>query len=449
MKKLNVLIILLCAVGFCYGQSAAWDGTTKTPVTPNGLKYVITTPAQLAWIADACATDEAAREFEGKEVIINADLDLGNKEWKPIGSPEHPFRGHFIGNNHNIKNLKITQSSMECVGLFGYIQGQSGVHAKIDSIYVTSSTITGGNNVGVLCGSALNTEFVHCGIKTATVNGVSKVGGLIGAMKNSTVYISYTKGMTINVSNEWGGLFVGYNDSTFQSTFKISNCYAKGKVTCANHGGGFVGYNGNKGNIEHCYCIIQFAGKVADCKNLGLFCAVNESNAKLNNCVYNSNINGNMTDSAVFENKNDISEQVDVWSSTKDGMTALNFFTNFTSDQGARGKWKQDFNLQAGTGFSINEGHPILLWEYLANVSVKEAKEVQVSVYPNPVRNTLYIKSMGNEIKEIVIMDLLGKSMPQPNETEAIDMSQFKPGIYLIRITTKQGSTVTHKIVKQ
>ena len=80
---------------------------------------------------------------------------------------------------------------------------------------------------------------------------------------------------------------------------------------------------------------------------------------------------------------------------------------------------------------------------------MKEAKEVQVSVYPNPVRNTLYIKSMGNEIKEIVIMDLLGKSMPQPNETEAIDMSQFKPGIYLIRITTKQGSTVTHKIVKQ
>ncbi len=446
MKKLNILLIMLCFVGFSHGQSA-WDGTTKTPVKPNGLKYVVTTPAQLAWIADACANDEAAREFEGKDVIIDADLDLGNKEWTPIGSLEHPFKGHLIGNNHKIKNLKITQSGMDYVGLFGYIQGQSSIHAKVDSIYVIGSTITGGNNVGVLCGGAFNTEFAHCGIQTATINGVTKVGGLIGMLKNSTVFISYAKGMTITVSHEWGGLFVGYNDSTFQSTFKISNCYAKGKVTCANHGGGFVGYNGVKGNIEHCYCIIQFAGKVADCKNLGLFCSVNEHNAKLNNCVYNSNVNGNMTTLPVQENHNDIEEQVDVWSSTKDGMTALNFFSNFTSDQGARDKWKQDFDLKAGTGFSINEGTPILLWEYYANVSVKEAKEVQLSVYPNPVQNILSVKTNANVLK-LEMMDLLGKTLMVQEETESLDMSQFRAGIYLIRITTDQG-TVTQKVIKQ
>ena len=446
MKKLNILLIMLFFVGFCHGQ-AAWDGTTKTPVKPNGLKYVITTPAQLAWVAEACATDEAAREFVGKEVIINADIDLGNKEWTPIGSEEHPFKGHFIGNNHTIKNLKITQSDKDNIGLFGYIEGQSANHAKVDSIYISSCSITGGNNVGALCGKASNTEFAHCAIKTATINGKTKVGGLAGMLKNSTVFISYAKGLTITISEEWGGLFVGYNDSTFQTTFKISNCYAKGKVTCANHGGGFVGYNGIKGNIEHCYCVIQFAGKVADCKNLGLFCSVNEHNAKLNNCVYNSNVNGSMTTAAIFSNLNEMEDQVDVWSNTKDGLATLNFFTNFTSDQGARDKWKQDFDLKAGTGFSINEGHPILLWEYLANVSVKETKDVQVSVYPNPVRSTLYVKTNAH-VQKLEMMDLLGKTMLVQEFTESVDMSQFMAGIYLIRITTDQG-TVTQKVIKQ
>ena len=154
-----------------------------------------------------------------------------------------------------------------------------------------------------------------------------------------------------------------------------------------------------------------------------------------------------MTTLPVQENHNDIEEQVDVWSSTKDGMTALNFFSNFTSDQGARDKWKQDFDLKAGTGFAINEGTPILLWEYYANVSVKEAKEVQISVYPNPVQNILSVKTNANVLKP-EMMDLLGKTLMVQEETESLDMSQFRAGIYLIRITTDQG-TVTQKVIKQ
>lgn len=294
----------------------------------------------------------------------------------------------------------------------------------------------------------MHTEFVHCGIKTATLNGKTRVGGLAGSLKNSAVTLSYTKGMTITVTEEWGGLFVGYNDTISRTTLKISNCYAKGKLTCANHGGGFVGYNGLKANIEHCYCVIQFAGKTSECTNLGLFCAVNEKMAKLNNCVYNSNVNGNMTSVGVHTNNNQSEDDVDVWSSTKDGMTALNFFTNFTSDQGARDKWKQDFSLPAGTGYSINEGTPILLWEYQANVAVKEAHSVQVSVYPNPVRSTLSVKTNGAEIQKIEVMDLLGKTIPVQDAVETVDMSQFKAGVYLIRITTNLGVT-TQKIIKR
>ncbi|MBP5395927.1 MAG: T9SS type A sorting domain-containing protein [Bacteroidales bacterium] len=442
------MLVMLCFVGFCHGQSA-WDGTTKTEVKPNGLKYVITTPAQLAWIADACANNEAAREFEGKDVIIDADLDLGNKEWTPIGTPEHPFKGHFIGNNHKIKNLKITGSDKDYVGLFGYIEGQSVNRVKIDSIYVNNSNITGGNQVGVLCGGALNAEFVHIGVKTATINGKTRVGGMVGCIKNSAIFMSYAKGLTMTVTEDYGGLMLGYNDTTFINTLKVSNCYAKGQLTCANHGGGFVGYNGYKGNIEHSYCVIKFAGKVADCLNLGLFCSVNADKAKLNNCVFNNNMNGNMSKVEVASNLNQNSEDVDVWGENLTNMAGLNFFTNFTNDQSARGKWKQDFSQTSGTGFAINEGTPILIWEYHANVSVKEAKEVQdVTIYPNPVQNNLFVRTNGAEIQRIEVMDLLGKTTTVQNNAETLDMSSFKAGIYLIRITTDKGIS-TQKIVKQ
>jgi len=446
MKKINILLVVLFFTPFCHAQSA-WDGTTKTKPVVNGMKYTITKPEHLAWVADACATDEAAREFEGKEVIIDADLDLGNKEWTPIGTPEHPFRGHVIGKNHTIKNLKISNASLDYVGLFGYVKGQDASRAKIDSIYLTNSTITGGNNVGTLCGSASNAEFIHIGVKTAALNGKTRVGGMVGTLKNSAISISYAKGITMTVTEEWGGLMVGYNDTIIRSTLKINNCYAKGQITCANHGGGFVGYNGFKGNIEHCYCIIRFAGKVADCKNLGLFCSVNEHNAKLNNCVYNNSVNGNMTSSPVYTNNNEMEDQVDVWDQSVESMKGLTFFTNFTADQGAKGKWMQDFSLPAGTGYAINEGTPILTWEYMANVSVKEADEVQVAIYPNPVQNMLSVKTNAN-IQKLELMDLLGKTLMVQEEAESVNMGQFRAGIYLIRITTDQG-TVTQKVIKK
>ncbi len=449
MKKLNTLLILLCFTAFVNAQTP-WDGSTKTMPTVDGLKYKITSPAHLAWIAEACATNTNVRNFEGKEIVMEADIDLNNKEWTPIGTIEAPFKGHFVGNNHVIKNLKITNADMDYAGLFGYTEGQNNTQGfvKIDSIYLTNVTITAKNYVGSLCAATKNTSLIHCAVKNATLNGSSYVGGMAGIIRNSAIRKSYAKGITITVTGSWGGLFVGMNDTSAISTLEIAHCYAKGLMTCANYGGGFVGGNAYKTKVEHCYCIIQFAGKVADCHNLGLFCGWNDVDAKLTNCAYNSNVNGGMTSNAIAENHNNKEGETDTWGSSKDGMTALSFYSNFTNQSITRQNWKQDFSLTASTGYPINEGTPILTWEYLANVSVKKVEEAQISVYPNPVRNTLYIKANGTQVEKVEVIDLLGKSTPVENGTEYVDMSAFKAGVYMIRITTAQG-VITKKVAKQ
>ncbi|MBO7623802.1 MAG: T9SS type A sorting domain-containing protein, partial [Bacteroidales bacterium] len=63
------------------------------------------------------------------------------------------------------------------------------------------------------------------------------------------------------------------------------------------------------------------------------------------------------------------------------------------------------------------------------------------------VRNTLFVKTNA-PVQKLEMMDLLGKTMMVEESVESVDMSQFRAGIYLIRITTDQG-TVTQKVIKQ
>ena len=105
-------------------------------------------------------------------------------------------------------------------------------------------------------------------------------------------------------------------------------------------------------------------------------------------------------------------------------------------------KWHFDFPL-----YSINDKDPIHAWQYVIFEGVSNYSSVQLSVYPNPVVNTLYIKSNEN-IRQIEVMDLLGSVIAKENGVDNIDMSSYKTGIYLLRIHTEKG-TVTKKVVKK
>ena len=68
--------------------------------------------------------------FAGKTVKLGANIDLNNEEWTPIGSAtkDHGFMGNFDGNGFVIKNLNITEITLDAdgyayAGLFGVTEG--------------------------------------------------------------------------------------------------------------------------------------------------------------------------------------------------------------------------------------------------------------------------------------------------------------------------------------
>ena len=93
---------------------------------------------------------------------------------------------------------------------------------------------------------------------------------------------------------------------------------------------------------------------------------------------------------------------------------------------------------------------------YLLNIGITvgmgidESDEMQVSLYPNPVRETLNVAGCGNA-KEIRLFNALGVMMKHFN-TEGKDnlqvpMTDLPEGVYMLQII--QGNhTITRKIVK-
>lgn len=67
-------------------------------------------------------------------------------------------------------------------------------------------------------------------------------------------------------------------------------------------------------------------------------------------------------------------------------------------------------------------------------------------VYPNPVRNNLYIKSKENILK-IEVYNLLGKKIVEKENSNFIDLSNLKSSMYLIRVHSKTSS-ISKRILK-
>jgi pectate lyase len=80
-----------------------------------------------------------------------------------------------------------------------------------------------------------------------------------------------------------------------------------------------------------------------------------------------------------------------------------------------------------------------------ASLGLKDFNKLNMRLYPNPVKDYLYISSKV-KIEKITIYNLLGVMVKSiDNHTEAIDMSNLSQGTYLIKAVTEQG--VVDKII--
>jgi len=136
----------------------------------------------------------------------------------------------------------------------------SGIEWKITNSY-TDVVVQGGGSAGGIVGSGAssNTGTVSDCYSKAIIEGKSYLGGVIGSNNGIVINcsaicdITATNG-TADYSNCNGGI-AGYNDTSG----KIYNCYAAGKITNsfdeANKIGGVVG--GNQGEVGNCYASVD------------------------------------------------------------------------------------------------------------------------------------------------------------------------------------------------
>lgn len=81
-----------------------------------------------------------------------------------------------------------------------------------------------------------------------------------------------------------------------------------------------------------------------------------------------------------------------------------------------------------------------------SDVSVNELANQQVAIYPNPVKDVLFVKALETEIVELTIYDLNGKTMPvsisKLQSGYAVKMDQLNNGVYFIEVKTNTHTSV-------
>jgi len=82
-----------------------------------------------------------------------------------------------------------------------------------------------------------------------------------------------------------------------------------------------------------------------------------------------------------------------------------------------------------------------------------EENVLSITTFPNPVSDQLTVVNQSPLKGQVNVTDILGKTVftnrITAGETKKIDFSTFKNGIYLVKLTSDDGSTTTKKIVKR
>lgn len=123
--------------------------------------------------------------YDGMEIYLACDLDLGGENWTPIGiDRDHIFNGSFYGGSHVIKGFYLNSDSLAYSGLFGACG-----HGSIRDICVYGSVTGSGTYVGGIAGFSYG-HMYNC-MFIGDVNcksGSGYAGGLIGVFGQAGNY---------------------------------------------------------------------------------------------------------------------------------------------------------------------------------------------------------------------------------------------------------------------
>ncbi len=293
---LAMLIGIIAALPVYTSAAEVWDGTASEAFEGDGSKnapFLIASGKNLRYLQEQVLL---GNNFNGKYLTMTNDIDLGGKEWTPIGGrgTQTPFSGVFDGKGFTVKGLSITTNT-QYSGLFGAIAPTSlfdvvianltvegnivldnddvfaanpnigGITGWTESssedyrvvitnctsnVNITIDKLTTGNfepYVGGITGRGQRTDIIACvnnGDIVTKLGGdakVLRVGGLIGASYMTTIVNSVNNGDITAVQNstdkrlDYIGGFIGVSATSTNSVITtIKNSINNGDVSAEN-----------------------------------------------------------------------------------------------------------------------------------------------------------------------------------------------------------------------
>ena len=225
-------------------------------VTGNGTEaepFMLKTADHLAWFRDyvnvgktsACAKiADDVEEIDMSTVCHKADAEkqVAELSWTPIGNYSKQYQGTFDGNGKTIRNLFISSTSNE-IGFFGYA-----ADCRIKNITFDNAKVKGNDNssTGILAGYAGSCVIEN--IKTTencSVEGKEETGGIAGRANGN---ISNCENHAIVNGSYYVGGIVGI---CFDSENSITSCANYGAIKGTDQFvGGIIGYFG-EGSLQN------------------------------------------------------------------------------------------------------------------------------------------------------------------------------------------------------
>ena len=252
------------------------EGCSSVMILPYDTIIRIQSVEELGLIRDN--VNNGSNSYEGIVIVLDWDLNLGNG-WTPIGTPEHPFRGTFDGQDHTI-NFGIYNESNDYQGFFGYMQG------TVKNVNFTQCSVIGRNYVGVIAGYCHGT-ISNCYSYREKVEGEKYVGGLVGMARYSEIQDCFN-GNNIVGKQYVGGIVGDFADHSTLTTSlyggNVSRCYNYGMVKAtddSSYVGGLAGHI--SAEVKHCYN----SGIVAGGDFVGGLCGLIDGGCILHHC-YNA-----------------------------------------------------------------------------------------------------------------------------------------------------------------
>ena len=251
-------------------EFAAGDGTQGAP-------YLISSAGELANLAKMV---NDGKTDENTYFELTADIDLGGKEWTPIGTKDSQFAGKFSGNGKTIRNLTVGGGDNS--GLFAYSSGE------IKDVYLEKIDITTTMNAGGVC--AFNSGTIEgCGVLSGTIICSNPNGGQLGGIckENSGTISRCFSNASVKGATSAGIVYFNKENGVVQ------DCYNTGTLEGSSSASGIN--TNNYGKIKTCLNLgaviaedkISEEGSVI--RGYGI-CVMNVSGASLENCYSDSDV---------------------------------------------------------------------------------------------------------------------------------------------------------------